>query len=167
MKHTFSILGLLVLGFAGSQTSSKPAPPPQTKASMDFWVGNWSVFLADGRRIGTNRIEKILDGAAILEHWRDAGGGEGKSFFYWMPDRKAWKQVWVTPNGAYKEKVAAPISGGLLFTGEAVTAEGKRYPDRTKLMRQENSEVRQVIEYSTDGGKTWTKAFDAVYRRSK
>lgn len=133
---------------------------------MDFWVGEWDVFRTGGGKVGTNRIEKVLGGAALQENWRDAGGGEGKSWFYWMPDKKAWKQVWVTPDSAYKEKVAEPVEGGLLFSGEAVTADGKRYPDRTRLTRQGKSEVRQVIEYSADGGKTWTKAFDAVYRRA-
>ena len=32
----------------------------------------------------------------MLEEWRDAMGGEGRSLFYMEPGTHRWKQVWVT-----------------------------------------------------------------------
>ena len=58
-------------------------------------MGEWGVVAGD-ERVGTNRIEKILDGCAILEHWRDNGGSEGKSLFYYNHATDTWRQVWVT-----------------------------------------------------------------------
>ena len=136
----------------------------QTKSSMDFWVGEWEVYLADGKLVGHNKIEKVMGGAAIIENWVNAGGGEGKSWFYWMADQKQWKQVWVTPDSAYKEKVATVIEDGLLFTGTTHLPDGTTYPDRTRLTLS-GKEVKQVIEVSRDGGRTWTAVWDSVYRR--
>lgn len=138
--------------------------PTQSKSSMDFWIGEWDVFRG-GKKVGVNRIERTLGGAAIIEHWKDAGGGEGKSLFYWMADKKKWKQVWVTPDGAYKEKVAESVARGLVFTGTAYQANGSSYPDRTRLTLESDGTVRQVIEYSTGSSKGWQPVWDATYRK--
>ena len=37
--------------------------------------------------------------------------------------------------------------------------------DRTTLTREAPDRVRQLIEVSKDGGKTWVSVFDAEYRR--
>ena len=39
------------------------------------------MFNADGSRDGTNDIEKVLSGCAIIENWQDGTGGEGKNLF--------------------------------------------------------------------------------------
>jgi hypothetical protein len=39
--------------------------------------------------------------------------------------------------------------------------------DRTTLRRLDDGSVSQVIEHSSDGGTTWIKAYDAVYRRAE
>lgn len=135
-------------------------------ALLDFWIGTWDVFVGD-RQVGTNRIEPVLGGCAVLEHWTDAGGGEGKSFFYYSPDRGAWLQVWVTATpGAIKEKAAvdgAP-AGSVRFQGEVTTRGGTRVLDRTTLTPLDGGAVRQLIEVSSDGGANWRPTFDAVYR---
>ncbi len=165
-RRTALLITLLVVGCSAAQESPQEAQvSEQTKGSMDFWVGEWEVFTMDGKLAGTNRIEKVLDGAAILEHWENKAGIEGKSWFYWMADKRKWKQVWVTPDGSYKEKVPEAVEGGLLFTGTAFSPDGRSWPDRTRLTVYGEGEVRQEIETSKDGGKTWTKGWDAVYRR--
>ena len=68
----------------------------QAFAQLDFWVGEWEVFDEVGNPQGTNRIEKVLDGCAIFEHWKDVGGNEGKSLFSYDVAAGYWKQVWVT-----------------------------------------------------------------------
>ncbi|MES1227653.1 MAG: hypothetical protein ABUL72_03225 [Armatimonadota bacterium] len=52
--------------------------------SLDFWVGDW-VVTADGKKDGDDKVEKWVGGQAIVEHWKDVEGGEGKSFSYYMP----------------------------------------------------------------------------------
>lgn len=139
-------------------------------ATLDFWIGEWEVW-AEGERVGENRIEKILKGCAIMEHWRDVRGGEGKSLFYVVPELAEWRQVWVTETpsvpGAVKEKslVERLEEGGVRFQGEVPLLGDGSYLDRTTLTPLPDGTVRQVIERSVDGGTTWQSSFDAVYRR--
>lgn len=137
---------------------------------LDFWVGAWDVYVQE-RKVGTNRIEKILHGCAILEHWASTGGGEGKSLFYYNHVTGKWKQVWVTQTatrpGGLKEKelVEEFEDGGVRFQGEIPLQDGGTMLDRTTLTPLGNGRVRQVIETSRDGGKTWRAGFDAIYVR--
>ena len=139
-------------------------------ATLDFWVGEWDV-LADGQPVGGNRIEKILGGCALLEHWTDARGGEGKSLFYFSPALAEWRQVWVTETpgapGGVKEKtlVERLEGGGVRFQGDIPAPGGGSYLDRTTLTPLPDGTVRQLIERSVDGGATWQSGFDAIYRR--
>jgi hypothetical protein len=86
-----SLLGLLM---AGSIYAQQPAPPPSPPAEihlLDFWLGNWAVFLAGGPKDGDNRVEKMLAGYAIQENWTELDGHEGKSWFYNHRQEKRWK----------------------------------------------------------------------------
>ena len=136
---------------------------------LDFWIGEWDVY-SNGELVGTNNIEKILSGCAVLEHWRGIGGGEGKSLFFVTGDR-SWKQVWVTEwatrPGGVKEKTQLQIDAAdkVRFQGRIALADGSSYLDRTTLSLLPSGEVRQVIETSTDEGETWARGFDAIYRR--
>lgn len=137
-------------------------------SKLDFWVGEWEVFVGD-QQVGTNRIEKILDGCAILEHWRDARGSEGRSIFYYLPADDVWKQVWVTPfatvPGGVKEKTLVETldDGSLRFQGTIRTSDGGSYLDCTTLVPNDDGTVRQLIE--VDRGEGWRAGFDATYRR--
>lgn len=141
---------------------------------LDFWIGEWNVYISDdtGKEVlaGSNRIEKILDGCAITELWRSSRGGEGRSLFYFHPADERWKQVWVTARalavGGLKEKaeVLAYEGPGIRFQGRVSLPDGSEVLDRTTLTPLEGGNVRQHIEYSSDGGTNWQTAFDAVYR---
>jgi hypothetical protein len=139
-------------------------------SELDFWIGEWQVHTADGKLAGSNRIEKILNGCAILEHWRGDGGSAGKSLFYvWQGQ---WRQVWVTEmaswTGGTKEKHQVNIKPepGVRFQGSIPLPDGNTYLDRTTLIRAEDGSVRQHIEISMDGGVSWKTSFDAIYTRS-
>ncbi len=137
---------------------------------LDFWIGRWEVFNnGDGTKDGTNLIEKILRGCAIIENWQDISGSEGKSLFYYQAATKRWKQVWVTDAGPMKEKkLTEEFKGGAVrFQGEIPHRDGSSHLDRTTLTPLPGDRVRQVIETSTDGGKTWKTGYDAEYRRPK
>lgn len=135
---------------------------------LDFWVGEWDVY-ADEERAGGNKIEKILNGCAVIEHWTAADGGKGKSLFYVDADG-VWQQVWVTEfsanPGGMKEKthIETLPNGATRFQGELRHPKIGTYLDRTTLTPLEEGEVSQVIEISRDGGESWQTTFDAVYR---
>lgn len=160
----------LAMAAAGQATAPAPCADVAAFSTLDFWLGEWDV-LVDGLVAGSNRIEKILDGCAVMEHWTAAGGGEGKSLFYHVPATGEWKQVWVTGRatapGGVKEKtiVPAPEPGAVRFQGRIDGAEGGSYLDRTTLTPRADGTVRQVIEVSVDEGETWRTVWDSVYRR--
>jgi hypothetical protein len=133
--------------------------------ALDFWVGTWDV-LAQGQVVGHNRIEKVVHGCALIENWTDAMGGEGKSLFYYQRARQDWKQVWVDAGGVKEKHVVGRYDdGSVRFQGELPRPTGAFVLDRTTLSPLRDGTVRQVIEQSVDGGKTWTVGFDAIYRR--
>src|SRR5579862_2959926 len=154
---------------ATATASSHPCEQDPAYHKLDFWVGHWDVFNADGSKDGSNDIEKVLNGCAIIENWHDVTGGEGKSFFYYQKATKQWKQVWVTDMGPMKEKklVEEFKDGGVRFQGEIPHLNGSSHLDRTTLTPLAQDRVRQVIEISKDEGKTWEKVYDAEYRRMK
>ncbi|NIP57355.1 MAG: hypothetical protein GWM92_04115, partial [Gemmatimonadetes bacterium] len=78
-RVAWSAVAVLLLGsLAPSPLGAQDAPLACEEVDgfhrLDFWVGEWDVRV-DGRSVGSNRIEKILNGCALLEHWRAAGGG--------------------------------------------------------------------------------------------
>jgi len=168
-----TVFFLLAVSLAPAQQMPEPHACQKNPAyqKLDFWVGDWDVFAKDDKGLeqkdGTNRIEKILDGCAIIENWRGVEGHEGKSLFYYRPVQKEWKQVWVTDVGPMKEKtlILEMPDGGVRFQGELAKRSGGTYLDRTTLTPLAGGKVRQVIEISLDGGKTWKTTFDAEYRR--
>jgi len=163
------------LAIAQPQATPQPDHPCDRDPAyhkLDFWLGSWDVFDShDGTKGGTNLIEKILDGCAVVENWHelDPQGADGKSLFYYQKATKQWKQVWVTAAGPMKEKrLVEELPGGAVrFQGEIPHIDGTSHLDRTTLTPLGKERVRQVIEISRDSGKTWETTFDAEYRRPK
>jgi hypothetical protein len=137
-------------------------------ALLDFWLGEWTVT-HEATTLGSNRIERTLDGCAILEHWTSARGGRGLSLFYVGPAGEALKQVWITTDargpGGTKEKslLTRAADGTLVFQGLWWHEDGREILDRTRLTPLPDGRVRQVIEVSADAGSHWTTTFDAIY----
>jgi hypothetical protein len=159
---------LVLSAYGDPAAQEKPGCDAPVYRQLDFWVGTWDVRL-EGRDavVGTNVIEKTLNGCAILEHWTDAAGSRGKSLFYFHRADHVWKQVWVTDIGHVKEKRMLPESTdtAVVFQGEVRLDEGKGVLDRTTLTNLGEGRVRQRIAHSTDGGVTWAPGFDAIYTR--
>lgn len=174
MKQLLTILfaGLVLFSFSEYTSVQQVSPSCNEREELhllDFWVGSWNVYSED-QKIGTNKIEKILNGCAIIENWKSGRGNEGKSLFYYFPKDSVWKQVWVTENpfanGGVKEKahVETLENGGTRFQGTVIANNGTVYLDRTTLNPLENGDVEQIIEISTDDGQTWREMFRGVYK---
>src|SRR5688572_2964309 len=141
------------------------APPAKQDCSapehheFDFWLGRWSVTAA-GKPAGTSHIESVMKGCGILEHWSSAGGGHGTSLNFYDRRTKTWSQAWIDESGN-----ALHLSG-TFADGRMVLASAPRKTDagvdvqRITWSKAGEKHVRQVWESSSDGGKTWTVAFD-------
>ena len=168
------VLSLAIASDASAQAPvTMTAPPPACEDStlyraLDFWIGEWDVYVGN-RIVGHNRIEKILDGCAVMEHWSARGGEDGKSLFF-VDYNGHWVQVWVTQwartPGGVKEKlmVTDPPEGTVRFQGVIRHPEAGEWLDRTTLTPNDDGSVHQLIEFSEDNGQTWNPTFDAIYR---
>jgi hypothetical protein len=161
-------IGLLSASYAQAQTP--PAPQPGCDAAVrrqfDFWVGEWNVTVA-GKQAGVNRIDKILDGCALLENWTGAGGMAGKSLNFYDPLRDQWHQTWVDDRGGSLGLDGTFTDGRMVLTGTKKNAKtGQTTINRITWTPLPADQVRQVWETSSDG-KSWTVAFDGLYIRKK
>ena len=139
-------------------------PQPPGLAALDFWLGCWAVEARSGEPAGVDVVERAVDGCAVLEHWRDLGGTEGESLFYYDTRAATWKQLWVMRGLVKQKELVAAADGMVRFEGHAFLGD-VTLPDRTTLTALADGTVAQLIEHSLDGGATWRASFDAIYRR--
>jgi hypothetical protein len=165
--------GLCVPAFvAGGQSSSgttaaSPSCSRPEHRQFDFWVGEWDVTTADGRRAGTNRIRPIDGGCALREEWQGAGGGTGTSLNIFDATTGRWHQTWVGSDGLLLQLDGGMKDGSMELAGSTVGANGARTLHRIRWtpLGGQPARVRQLWESSTDGGRTWSVAFDGTYAR--
>jgi hypothetical protein len=153
-----------------------PGPPPCVGPEhrvLDFWVGEWDV-----RRTGApettppsrSRIELIEGQCVVYESYSTPAGYSGRSFNAYHPDKKRWEQFWVDNQGGVHQYVGQARDGNMYYEAEGVRTQGPTSPlARVKMtfFNQGKDQVRQLGEQSTDGGKTWSVAYDLTYRRRK
>lgn len=132
--------------------------------ALDFWVGNWDVYSADGQQIGTNKISSLERGAIIFEEWSSRDGRQtGKSMNYYEPASGTWKQCWVAAGGWVVEMAGSFRDGAMRFEGTSASRQGPAQKHRTTFTPLSPTRVRQTIEASSDGGATFVVSFDAIY----
>ena len=135
---------------------------------FNFWLGAWDVYVGDDMQVGTNLIEKIENGCALMETWSGAGGSSGISINYFNPAKNEWRQVWVSA-GEY----AIDIGGGLV--DESMVLEGEIYNYVNQEGESETFDFRgtwtpnndgsvgQFFEQYNDETETWDAWFDGRY----
>jgi hypothetical protein len=149
-----------------AQETQAPAPcsVDARHAEFDFWVGQWDVFLADGRRAGSNTISKTESGCLVMEHWTGAKGSTGTSMNYFDPVAEQWVQVWVSGDRTIIDIRGGPRDGSMVLVGTIKDAANPRGADfRGTWTLLEDGRVRQFFEQSQDEGVTWTPWFEGFY----
>lgn len=169
LSECLVLVGLCGLHPGAVHGQGAPARSCETDAryrQFDFWIGSWRVVDADGHEMGTNRIEKLLNGCVLQENWSGARGGSGKSFNYYDPEAGEWRQLWVNASGGHITYEGGFSNGAMRFRGTMVAPDGTATPSRMTFTPLPDGRVRQVIEGSRDGGKTWRKGFEGFYVRT-
>ncbi len=141
---------------------------PEAK-KFDFWVGEWNVFNPQKQKAGDSRIEKILNGAVILENWTGINGYTGKSFNYYDMDKKKWIQFWVDQNSAstYYEGNYDSTKNAIVYYSHDHVKDISPFIRRLTFYNLGPNEVRQFSQRSTDKGETWTTEYDFSYIRKE
>jgi hypothetical protein len=161
----------LTPGSATAQDAAPADPAPCMSSAparqLDFWLGTWDVVNPeDGRKLGVNVVERELGGCMVLENWTGAGGSSGKSMNFWDPQRRTWRQVWVSDrgnvldyrHGEYRDRA-------MRFAGITIGEDGDTTRQRLTFHDVAPDTVRQVFEASTDGGATWRTTWVGIYVR--
>jgi len=132
---------------------------------FDFWIGDWDVYNPARQLAGTNSIQKVLGGCALLENWEGSLGGSGKSMNWYNVQAGYWQQTWVASGASQQEYRHGRLEGTTLrFLGERMTPQGK-VDVRLSFTPLAPNRVRQHAETSTDGGATWSATYDFLYLR--
>jgi hypothetical protein len=161
-----AVLTLATAGVLPGQ--AKPACAAPEYHQFDFWVGDWTVTDSHGGVAGTNRIERILDGCVLQEHWVGSKGGRGTSLNMWDAADGSWHQVWMDVSGGMLQLKGRLEGSAMVMSGEHPTPGGAGGVtlERITWTPQSGGKVRQLWESSRDGGTTWTIQFDGTYVRN-
>lgn len=165
-----AVAGWAVAAVCAQAQTSPPMARPNCDApehrQLDFWAGEWDVFqTASGTRIASSRIERIMGGCAIAEHYESpkAPGGpySGASYSAWDRKDGHWHQLYVDVNGS-----VTWYTGDRQGADLVMTAPGRQGSLQKMTYRPTpDGSVRQIGEVSTDGGKTWAAGYDYTYRK--
>lgn len=138
---------------------------------FDFWIGKWDVAPWNGpsgmprNAAGYNDVHPLLEQCLLLENWRAAGGGEGKSINFFDRNLRKWRQIWVADGGGSLDYTGEFRDGAMRFEGWTRGVNGGRVLQKLTFTPFGRDTVRQTFEASTDSGRTWAVTFDARYIR--
>lgn len=161
---------LIPLLLAIAPQTTPPAPPKVDCAdadhrAFDFWIGDWDVY-SGSSRVAHSRIEKIV-GCAISETYdQTVGPGNkpvdyhGRSISSYVPADKGWRQFYTDNAGA-----ASTLTGGIVGGAMVLLSKNGPVTNRMTVKANPDGSVSQRGEFSSDDGKTWTPAYDFIYRK--
>lgn len=156
----------LILSVTAWAADKPPSCTTATHRQFDFWIGHWRVMEKD-KLAGHNRITSIDGGCVLLESWTGVSGFTGHSLNIYDASRGVWHQTWVDNSGSLLVLEGTFRDGKMVLEGEHEGTEaGKKRRERITWTPLPGGEVRQHWESSTDGGVTWTTAFDGRYTRA-
>jgi len=168
MPRSFTLLlGASLLACMASLVTADEKPKRGCVAvearQFDFWIGRWAVT-EKGKPAGTNHIERILDGCALLENWTGAQGGSGKSLNFFDRGDGKWHQTWVDGRGGALFLAGRFENGAMRMEGERAAAD-KEPASRHRITwtALAGGTVRQLWESSPSDKEEWTVQFDGLY----
>ncbi len=130
---------------------------------LDFWIGKWDVQNAQGQPVGESSIQLILGRCVIFENWTGSTGFTGKSFNLYNRQSKKWEQTWVDTSGALRKFAGELKDGAMHYVANDFSRDGRPILIRMILTPQGADRVRQLSEFSADGGATWQPRYDFTY----
>jgi hypothetical protein len=146
---------------AGAAESGCDSPPFR---AFDFWLGEWEVSSADGRRAGRNEISREQHGCVLVERWQGVEDSTGLSMNVYDPVKQRWRQLWVSP-GIQIDITGGIVDGSMLLEGILVDLkDGVAHPFRGTWTPLDDGRVRQFFEQANEAGE-WTPWFEGFYRR--
>ena len=168
MLQTTAALALMLAPPA--QFQSLPPPTPCSDAEhheFDFWVGRWDVYGPKGKLVAHSLIESVY-GCGIRENWMPLSGQNGGSLSVYVPANRSWEQFWIDSSGSRVVFKGGWNGQAMVITGVWSNDPSTTQGPLTRMTYTKNADgsVRQYGEQSADEGKSWSAAFDFLYRPS-
>jgi len=148
---------------AAARKNQYPCRNAPEYRQFDFWLGEWDVEVS-GQRIARSSIQLILDECVVFENYQQGGGYSGKSLNAWNALAKRWEQYYTDTGGGARFWVGAIQDAKMVMTTE-FERNGAKVVNRMTYSKEGPDRVRQFIETSLDGGKTWAAGYDGMYVR--
>lgn len=159
-----SILLALSISRAFPQTAGPLSCTLPEYRQFDFWIGDWDVFEPDSSTSTAHvRVDRILGGCVLREHYEDNTGTVGESFTTYDIGRKLWHQTWVTNRGRLLTIEGSAQGGAMLLAGSYYRDNGQEIRVRGTWAPM-GSNVRESAVTSSDAGKNWKPWFDLSFR---
>lgn len=163
----FLPLVFVVFAFAGFAQVQSPCDSPKAH-EFDFWIGEWTVYKnGTDQVVGQNTITQVVGGCGLQENWRGGGGNVGTSLNKYAFRKGKWQQFWIDNSGQTLELEGNLEGANMVMTGSSPAPQGKSTMNKITWFNNADGSVRQLWEQSSDGGTTWTSAFDGLYKKSK
>jgi hypothetical protein len=135
-----------------------------TNHEFDFWLGEWDLTWGE-EGTGTNRIERIMDGAVIQENFE---GGDpplrGMSVSVFSREDNRWHQCWVDNSGSYLDFIGDFADGRMILMRDGLV-NGLPVAQRMVWFEITGKAFEWNWERSDDNGQTWKVLWNIHYRR--
>jgi hypothetical protein len=141
-----------------------PCGPRDRRHQLDFWLGEWDVTDANGRAVGSERIETAEGGCLIRESFTGATAGTGQSVSYYDKLTGYWRQVWMDPGGLVQDYYGGLTDAGMVFQQVSYNG-GQKTILAVTYSSQPDGTVRQLGQRSIDDGATWTTLSNLAFTR--
>ena len=170
MLRALALAALVLAAVAYAQAPTYGCDSAESR-QLDFWVGDWELSYRNAQgelAKSRNRITKTLDGCAILEEFTGAPGLplDGRSYSVYDRNAGVWKQTWVDNQGGYLDFTGGVVDGNRVFARE-FQRQGRTTRQRMVFRDVKPDAFKWLWQSSTDGGATWSTAWEIDYRRVK
>lgn len=149
---------------ATARKNQHPCQSAPEYRQFDFWLGEWDVE-QNGTKIARSSIQLLLDECVIFENY-EAQGYSGKSLNMWDAQEGRWEQHYTDTAGASTTFSGKLEDGKMVMLSESLR-NGAKVTTRMTYSKEGPDRVRQYLETSLDGGKTWAPSYDGMYVRRK
>ncbi len=145
-------------------TMSASCTAPQYR-QFDFWLGDWDLVGADGKKSAEDKVVQVLGGCALQENWTGVRSGQGLSFSAYDPATRRWHQTLMDDGGAVLKIEGEFADGKMILVGQRPSQKEKgiTITHRIAWTPLPDHRVKQVWENSTNGGRTWRLVSEGTY----
>jgi hypothetical protein len=146
----------------------EPRPSPCLDAAahpewrqLDYWVGEWEVFSADGKKSSDVSVTKVVNTCGLQEVWKAARGstGDGLGLSTYNQRTNKWEYFWVSGAGATSHFDGTLQPDGMHFRLVQPMPGGALRLRHWTLIKRPDGKIDELSMGSDDDGVTWKQEY--------